>query len=88
MQDIGCLISSIIIAFVYEWRTALVAVGLITLLLCASLLKRRERIKYTEQESGVFKKSTGITHLNYLLQFGQQNGLAKKANSIGVLLGL
>ena len=38
-QNLSCLLTGIIIAFVFEWRTALVALGLIPLLIIAGSIR-------------------------------------------------
>jgi Cu/Ag efflux pump CusA len=39
IQNLVCLLTGLIISFVYEWRTALVALGLIPLLIAAGAIR-------------------------------------------------
>jgi Cu/Ag efflux pump CusA len=43
IQNIVCLLTGIVIAFVFEWRTALVALGLIPFLIAAGAIRMAYR---------------------------------------------
>jgi ATP-binding cassette subfamily B (MDR/TAP) protein 1 len=47
LQNISCLSSGIIIAFVYEWRTTLVTLGLIPFMILAGMIQMKFNVGFS-----------------------------------------
>lgn len=55
IQHISTLISAIIIAFVYDWRTAFVSVGLLPFLIGAGVIRMSFRSGSAIKTEGIYK---------------------------------
>lgn len=60
LQNISCLSSGIIIAFVYEWRTTLVTLGLIPFMILAGMIQMKFNVGFSEQTDAAYKDSSSL----------------------------
>lgn len=54
-QNTVCLVSGLVIAFIYEWRTALVALGLIPFLIAAGAIRMAFRTGSASKAEETYK---------------------------------
>ena len=55
VQNISLLISGIVIAFVYEWRTALVALGLLPLMILCGIIDMAFQTGFSDKTDVAYK---------------------------------
>lgn len=55
VQSVATLISGVVIALVYEWRTALVAMGLLPLLILAGAAQMAMMTGFSDKSDAVYK---------------------------------
>lgn len=60
VQSFATLVSGIIIAFVYEWRTALVATGLLPLMILAGAAQMAMTTGFSDKTDAAYKESTNL----------------------------
>jgi ATP-binding cassette subfamily B (MDR/TAP) protein 1 len=60
LQNISSLITGIVIGFVFDWRTTLVAIGLMPFLILAGLLEMQYQTGQNDQTSEGYKDSSSL----------------------------
>jgi ATP-binding cassette subfamily B (MDR/TAP) protein 1 len=60
IQNLTTLIASIVIGLIYEWRTALVAMGLIPLMIIAGLVQMSFTTGFSDQTDAAYKDSSNL----------------------------
>ena len=60
LQSLSTLITGLIIAFVHEWRTSLVALGLIPLMIIAGALEMQFQAGFDEKSGDAYKNSSSL----------------------------
>lgn len=83
IQNISTLISGIIIAFVYEWRTALVALGLLPLIVISGLIQMAFNTGFSDKTDAAYKDSSNLImeamiNIRTVSSFGYEGIIAKK----------
>lgn len=78
LQCMSTLISAIIIAFIYEWRVSLVALGGLPLVMLAGFVRSKFRTGLMEQEDKAYKDSAQIVmeslaNIRTVVSFGVEN---------------
>lgn len=83
LQNISCLLTGIIIAFVYEWRITLVTLGMIPLMLLSGLVQMKFQVGFSEQTDEAYKESAGLimesmVNIRTVTSFGVENSVQAK----------
>lgn len=60
IQNLSTLIAGIIIAFVYEWRTALVALGLLPLMIISGVIQMAMNTGFSDKTDASYKDSSNL----------------------------
>ena len=60
IQNLSSLISGIIIAFVHEWRTSLVALGLIPFMILAGAIHMSMATGFSDKTDKAYKESSNL----------------------------
>lgn len=60
IQNVSTLIAGIVIAFVHEWRTALVALGLLPLMVIAGLIQMSFNTGFSDKTDASYKDSSNL----------------------------
>ena len=60
MQNISSLISGIIIAFIFEWRTSLVALGLLPFMILAGIVQMQLNTGFSDKTDAAYKDSSSL----------------------------
>ena len=60
LQNISTLITGLVIAFIYEWRTSLVALGMIPLLIFAGMLEMAFNTGQSQSTDEAYKDSASL----------------------------
>jgi hypothetical protein len=58
VQHFSCILSAIIIAFIYDWRTALISTGLLPFLLAAGVIRMAFRSGTALKSDKTYKDSS------------------------------
>ena len=82
-QNLSCLLTGIVIAFIFEWRTALVALGLIPFLIAAGAIRMAFRTGSATKSEEAYKNSSNIimesmTNIRTVCSFGYENIISNK----------
>lgn len=59
-QNMSSLISGIIIAFIFEWRTSLVALGLLPLMILAGVVQMSLNTGFSDKTDAAYKDSSSL----------------------------
>lgn len=83
IQCIGTFVAGLIIALVYEWRTALVALGSLPLVMLAGAIRSKFREGLMERADEAYKNSAQIimeslTNIRTVISFGVENTVLHK----------
>ena len=83
MQNLATLLTGIVIAFVYEWRTALVALGLLPLIIFVGATKMAINTIFGNKKNAAYKNSSNlimetIINIRTVSSFGYEGVIAKK----------
>lgn len=60
IQNLSTLVSGIIIAFVFEWRTSLVALGLLPFMIIAGLIEMAMNTGFSDKTDEAYKDSSNL----------------------------
>lgn len=60
IQNVSTLIAGIIIAFVHEWRTSLVALGLLPLMIIAGVIQMAFNTGFSDKTDAAYKDSSNL----------------------------
>ena len=60
IQNLSTLLAGIIIAFVYEWRTALVALGLLPLMILSGAIQMAFSTGFSDKTDAAYKDSSNL----------------------------
>ena len=60
VQNLSTLVSGIIIAFVYEWRVALIALGLIPLMILSGIVQMSFTMGFSDKTDSAYKDSSNL----------------------------
>jgi ATP-binding cassette subfamily B (MDR/TAP) protein 1 len=60
IQNVSTLITGIIIAFVFEWRTSLVALGLLPLMIIAGVIQMSFNTGFSDKTDAAYKDSSSL----------------------------
>ena len=82
-QNITNLLSGVIIALVFEWRTALVAIGLLPLMIIAGIIQMKFTMGFSDDTDAAYKNSSALiteTMLNIrtVSSFGYEDIIQRK----------
>ena len=83
LQNISCLATGMIIAFVYEWRITLVTLGLLPMMIAAGVIQMKVFVGFSEQEGEAYKDSSNLImeamiNIRTVTSFGVENTFAAK----------
>lgn len=83
IQNIANLVSGIIIAFVYEWRTSLVAVGLIPFMIISGAIQMAFTTGFSAKTDVAYKDSSSLItesmiNIRTVTSFGYENMILDK----------
>lgn len=83
IQNLSTLIAGIIIAFVYEWRTALVALGLLPLMIISGVIQMAMNTGFSDKTDASYKDSSNLImeamiNIRTVSSFGYEGIIAKK----------
>lgn len=83
IQNVSTLISGIIIAFVHEWRTALVALGLLPLMIIAGAIQMAFSTGFSDKTDAAYKDSSNLimeamVNIRTVSSFGYEGIVAKR----------
>lgn len=83
IQNVSCLLTGLIIAFVYEWRTTLVTLGMIPFMIGAGLVQTKFQVGFSEQTDEAYKDSANLimeamVNIRTVTSFGVESSVAKK----------
>lgn len=85
IQTISCLVTGIVIAFVYEWRTSLVTFGLMPIMIGSGIINMKFMVGFSEKTDEAYKDSSSIimeamVNIRTVTSFGVENSIAAKYN--------
>ena len=83
IQSLSTLIAGATIAFIYEWRTSLVATGLLPLMIIAGVIQMAFTQGFSDQTDKVFKNSSSIitesmNNIRTVTSFGSEDIIERK----------
>lgn len=83
IQNLSTLISGLIIAFNYEWRTSLVALGLLPLMIIAGGIQMSISTGFSDKTDAAYKDSSSLimeamTNIRTVSSFGYEGIIAKR----------
>lgn len=83
IQNISCLASGMIIAFIYEWRISLVTLALLPFMLAAGVIQMKAFVGFSEQSGEAYKDSSNLImeamiNIRTVTSFGVENTFAAK----------
>jgi ATP-binding cassette subfamily B (MDR/TAP) protein 1 len=75
IQNVCTLVSAIAIGFYYEWRTSLVTLGLIPLMILAGIVQMKQSTGFSSQTDTAYKDSSSLimesmTNIRTVSSFG------------------
>lgn len=78
IQNIVTLIASLLIGFLYEWRTALVTVGLIPIMVLAGVMQMHQSTGFSSETDKAYKDSAiliteAMNNIRTVISFGYEN---------------
>jgi ATP-binding cassette, subfamily B (MDR/TAP), member 1 len=83
VQSLTTLIAGIIIAFIYEWRTSLVAVGLLPVIIFSGIIQMSFTQGFGDKTDKAYKESSNliaeaINHIRTVTSFGSEEIVYRK----------
>lgn len=83
IQNISTLVSGIIIAFVYEWHTSLVALGLLPLMIICGAIQMAFNTGFSDKTDAAYKDSSNLImkamiNIRTVSSFGYEGIVAKR----------
>mgnify|MGYP001262235480 FL=1 len=60
IQNVSTLITGIIIAFVFEWRTSLVALGLLPIMIISGIIQMSLNTGFSDKTDAAYKDSSSL----------------------------
>ena len=83
IQNLSTMLSAIIIAFVFEWRTTLVALGLLPLLILSGLMQMKFSLGFSDKTDAAYKDSVNLItesmlNIRTVSSFGYESSVSKK----------
>lgn len=83
IQNLSTLIAGIVIAFVFEWRTALVALGLLPLMIAAGAIQMAFNTGFSDKTDAAYKDSSNLImeamiNIRTVSSFGYEGIVAKR----------
>ena len=86
IQNVATLISGLTIAFIYEWRTSLVALGLIPFLILGGAVQMIVTTGYSETTDAAYKDSSNLiteamNNIRTVTSFGDEDIIQRKYSS-------
>ena len=85
IQNISTLVTGLIIAFIYEWRITLVALGFIPLMIIAGIVQMATSTGFSAKTDEAYKDSSDLimesmVNIRTVQSFGYQNSISMKYN--------
>jgi ATP-binding cassette subfamily B (MDR/TAP) protein 1 len=85
IQTVSCLVTGIVIAFAYDWRTSLVTLGLMPLMILSGYINMKFMVGFSEKSDEAYKDSSSIimetlTNIRTVTSFGVENSIASNYN--------
>ena len=82
-QCLSTFIAAVVIALIYEWRTTLVAIGSLPLLVLAGAIRSKFRTGLMEKADKAYKDSAliimeSLTNIRTVVSFGGENTVLHK----------
>ena len=83
IQNLTSLLAGIIIAFVFEWRTSLVALGLIPFMIIAGVIQMKFTTGFSDKSDAAYKESAqlimeSMMNIRTVSSFGYENVIFHK----------
>lgn len=83
IQNVSTLIAGIIIAFVYEWRTSLVALGLLPIMIIAGAIQMSFNTGFSDKTDSAYKDSSSLImeamiNIRTVSSFGYEGIIAQR----------
>lgn len=83
IQNISSLICGVVIAFVFEWRSALVALGLLPLMIISGIIEMSFNTGFSDKTDAAYKESSSLImesmiNIRTVSSFGYQSIIANK----------
>lgn len=83
IQNLSTLLCGIIIAFVFEWRTALVSLGLLPLMIISGAIQMAFSTGFSDKTDAAYKDSSNLimeamVNIRTVSSFGYEGIVAKR----------
>lgn len=83
LQNISTLICSVVISFVHEWRTALVSIGVLPILILSGFIEMSVSTGFSNKTDASYKDSSNLImesmiNIRTVTSFGYENIISKK----------
>lgn len=83
IQNLTSLLAGIIIAFIFEWRTSLVALGLIPFMIIAGVIQMKFTTGFSDKSDAAYKESAqlimeSMINIRTVSSFGYENVIFHK----------
>ena len=83
VQNVSTLVSGVIIAFVYEWRTALVALGLLPFMIVCGAIQMAFQTGFSDKTDEAYKDSSNLImeamiNIRTVASFGYEGNITKR----------
>ena len=83
IQNLTSLLAGIIIAFIFEWRTSLVALGLIPFMIIAGVIQMKFTTGFSDKSDAAYKESAqlimeSMMNIRTVSSFGYENVIFHK----------
>jgi len=59
-QNVVTLVAALIIGFIYEWRTSLVTLGLIPMMILAGAIQMKQSLGFSSESDEAYKDSSSL----------------------------
>lgn len=87
IQNLSSLITGIIIALIHEWRTSLVAIGLIPFMMLAGAIQMKMNTGFSDKTDKAYKGSASLimesmVNIRTVSSFGYEGIIAKKYDNM------
>jgi len=60
IQNVVTLVAALIIGFIYEWRTSLVTLGLIPMMILAGAIQMKQSLGFSSESDEAYKDSSSL----------------------------
>jgi ATP-binding cassette subfamily B (MDR/TAP) protein 1 len=87
IQNLVTLVASLIIGFIFEWRTSLVTVGLIPVMILAGALQMKQSLGFSGESDTAYKDSSSLiteamVNIRTVMSFGYENVVLNKYSNM------